>query len=157
MVGAPVLVPRPAVGDAPIEVDARSLPDPNRWWANAVGGMFIAGGLAHLLLLSLKSAAEDRFADASYGPFVTHTWRSVLVPNVYYLIPPLAVFEVAVGAAVLSRRYRIAGITGATAFNAALMLFGWGFFIWSLPVLALLCVFAVRETTVSRRTRPGAR
>lgn len=159
MVATPVLNSRPTtrVEDTPIEVDVRSQRDPNRWWARAFGAMFMGGGLAHLVLLSLNSAAYDSFADASYWPYITDSWRSVVVPNVYYLVPMLAVFELAVGASILSRRIRIVGIAGAATFNAALMLFGWGFFIWSVPVLGLLGLFFVREKTAAGPARGGAR
>ena len=68
-----------------------------------------------------------------------------MIPNVYYLIPVLAVFELAVGVLILGRHYRRVGIAVATVFTLTLTLFGWGFFLWSGPVLALLGRFTVRE------------
>ena len=87
------------------------------------------------------------FADGSWWPFITHAWRSVLVPNVHYLIPPLAAYEAAVGLLILSRIHRRIGIGAAIAFNAALILLGWGFCLWSLPVIALLIRFWYLEST----------
>jgi hypothetical protein len=63
--------------------------DRNHRWTRAFGGMFVLGGLAHLLLLSLNSSAYDSFADNSYWPFITHTWHSVLVPHVVLLHPAI--------------------------------------------------------------------
>lgn len=156
MPGAQLLT-RPLTVDPDRHRAAPPLADPNRRSARVFGGIFLAGGLAHLLLLSLDSSAYDSFADSSYWPFITHAWHSVLVPNVYYLVPLLAVFEAAVGAAILSRRYRMAGIAAAGTFNTALMLFGWGSAIWSVPVLALLARFALQETRTAHRAAGGDR
>lgn len=147
MAQAAVLEPGAARGSG---ADPHPGSDPDRWWSRVFGGVFVVSGLANLLLLSLDSSAYDSFADSSYWPWITHSWRSVLVPNVDYLIPLLAVFEAAVGGCILGRRWRPLGIAGAAAFNAALMLFGWGFWLWSLPVLGLLGVFAVRESRMAR-------
>lgn len=78
MVGTPVLNSRPTtrVEDTPIEVDVRSQRVPNRWRARAFGAMFMGGGLAHLVLLSLNSAAYDSFADASYWPYIVTRFRN---------------------------------------------------------------------------------
>ncbi len=42
---------------------------------------------------------------------------------------------------ILSRAHRRIGIGAAIAFNAALILFGSGFCLWSIPVIALLLRF----------------
>jgi hypothetical protein len=71
-------------------------------------------------------------------------------------IPLLIVFEAAAGALILGRAYRRIGITAAIAFNAALVLFGSGFCLWSVPVVALLLRFwhleAIRRRTAGRCT-----
>ena len=103
--------------------------------------MFLGSAVTHLILVSTAPSSYDSFADGSWLPFVRHAWRSVLVPNVGYLIPVLIAFEAAVGVLILSRRYRRTGIAAAIAFNAALIMFGWGFCIWSVPVVVLLLWF----------------
>ena len=125
--------------------------DPNRWWARAFGGMFLAGAATHIILLTTRPSSYDSFADGSWWPFIAHAWRSVLVPNVHYLIPLLVLFEAAVGLLILSRAYRRIGIGAAIAFNAALILFGWGFCLWSVPVIALLLRFWYLESTPSHQ------
>jgi hypothetical protein len=112
--------------------------DANRRWAIAFGGMFLAGAAAHIVLVSTRPAAYNSFADGSWWPLVAHAWRSVLVPSVQYVIPLLIVFECIVGMLILGRAHRRLGIAAAIAFNAALILFGWGFCLWSIPVIALL-------------------
>jgi hypothetical protein len=134
---------------------ARSAPlrhrDPGRWWARAFGGMFLGGAATHIILVTASPGSYASFADGSWWPFIAHAWRSVLVPGVYYLIPLLVVFEAVVGLLILSRAYRRIGIGAAIAFNAALILFGWGFCLWSVPVIALLLCFWHLESTPSRR------
>ena len=115
--------------------------DPHRWWARTFGWIFLGSAATHLILVSAVPKSYDSFADGSWWSFVTHAWRSVLVPNVSYLIPVLIAFEAAVGVLILTRRYRRTGIAAAIVFNAALILFGWGFCIWSVPVIALLLWF----------------
>jgi hypothetical protein len=120
---------------------AERVRDPRRWWARAFGWIFLGSAVTHLILVSTAPSSYDSFADGSWLPFVRHEWRTVLVPNVGYLIPVLMAFEAAVGVLILSRRYRRTGIAGAIAFNAALILFGWGFCIWSVPAVGLLLWF----------------
>lgn len=117
--------------------------DPTKWWARAFGGMFLAGSLVNIALVSKSSHAYDSFADGSYWSFIEHTWHSAVVPNVYVLIPLLSAFEATVGVLILLPRTRRLGVASAIAFSAALMLFGWGFWVWSLPVIFLLGYFWV--------------
>lgn len=135
---------------------AEQAPDPRRWWARAFGGMYLAGAVTHLILVTFAPRSYDSFADTSWWPFVTHAWRSVLVPNTGYFVPALIVFEAAVGLLILSRRYRRIGIVAATGFNAALILFGWGFCIWSVPVIALLGWFWHLESGAAEASGPRA-
>jgi hypothetical protein len=130
--------------------------DPNRWWARAFGGMFLAGAATHIVLVSTRPSSYDSFADGSWWPFIAHAWRSVLVPDVHYLIPLLVAYEAAVGLLILSRAHRRIGIGAAIAFNAALILFGWGFCLWSVPVIALLLRFWYLESTGRQITPPAA-
>jgi hypothetical protein len=115
--------------------------DPHRWWARAFGGIFLASAVTHTILVTVTPHSYDAFADGSWWPFVTHAWHSVFVPNTGYFIALLIAFEASVGLLILSRRYRRTGIAAAIAFNAALILFGWGFCFWSVPVIALLLWF----------------
>ena len=129
--------------------------DPHRWWARAFGGMFSAGAATHIILVTTRPSSYDSFADGSWWPFIAHSWRSVLAPNVQYLIPVLVVYEAAVGLLILSRAYRRIGICGAIAFNAALILFGWGFCLWSVPVIVLLLRFWYLESIPEDHRRSG--
>lgn len=128
--------------------------DPNRWWARAFGGMFLAGAATHIILVTTRPSSYGSFADGSWWPLIAHAWRSVLLPNVHSLIPLLVLSEAAVGLLILSRAYRRIGIAAAIAFNAALILFGWGFCLWSVPVIFLLLRFwhLESESTFNERS-----
>src|SRR5579863_8289376 len=49
-----------------------------RWWAWAFGGVFLAGSVTHVVLLSVSSTSYDSFAASSYWPFIAHSWRSAV-------------------------------------------------------------------------------
>ena len=90
------------------------------------------------------------FAKGSYLAFVRDTWHSLVVPNHDLFISLLVLFELTVGVLVLSggRRAEM-GIVGAIGFHVALLSFGWGFYLWSIPML----VAFVRLFRAQRRSR----
>ena len=51
----------------------------------------------------------------------------------------LAAGEIAIGVALLNGgRWALAGYAAVLAFHLALLLFGWGTWLWSIPVLAVV-------------------
>jgi len=108
------------------------------------------------LLLAL---GEDyaRFAEGSYFPFVRHTWHTLVVPNIELWIAPLIAFEAAVGTLALlgARRTQLA-YAAAIAFHVALLAFGPGFSLWSLPMIGALATLLGREHRRDRHTAPPA-
>jgi len=105
----------------------------------AVAVLYLAAGaLVNAALLAAGEHYAD-FADASYIPFVRDTWRDVVVPNHYLFIAMLIGFEAAVGVLVLhgGRRAQL-GFVAAIAFHVALLSFGWGFYLWSIPMIGAL-------------------
>jgi hypothetical protein len=94
----------------------------------AVNGWFLARG---------DDYAE--FAKGSYLPFVRDTWRSVVVPSHDFWIGLLIVFELAIGVLALAGGWRTQlAYTSAIAFHIALLSFGWGFYLWSIPMIVAL-------------------
>ena len=86
------------------------------------------------------------------------TWRSLVVPNHDLFISLLIAFELAVGVLVLSsgRRAEL-GLVGAIGFHPALLSFGWGFYLWSIPMLvALVLLLRARRGSQRDSNRPGA-
>jgi len=83
--------------------------------------------------------AYRHFADASYLPLVTRMWHDVVMarPTVWGLL--LAGGELALGILLLSHGRAVQiGWVGVIAFHVLLMAFGFGIWLWSVPVLLLL-------------------
>jgi hypothetical protein len=105
----------------------------------AVAVLYLAAGaLVNLVFLATGEDYAD-FADSAYIPSVRNTWRSLVVPNHYLFISLLIGFEAAVGLLVLGGGKRAqVGLAAAIAFHVALLSFGWGFFVWSIPMIGAL-------------------
>lgn len=104
-----------------------------------------AGALVNAVFLATGSDYAE-FAATSYIPFVRDTWRSLVVPNVSIFIPLLIGFETAVGALVLrGGRFTQIGLVAAIAFHAALLPFGWGSYMWSIPMIVALALLLRSE------------
>jgi hypothetical protein len=105
----------------------------------AVAVLYVgAGALVNALLLATGEDYDD-FADGSYLAFVRDTWHSLVVPNHVLFISLLVAFEAAVGllAWVGGRRAQLA-LAAAIAFHIVLLSFGWGFYLWSIPMIGAL-------------------
>lgn len=97
-----------------------------------------AGALVNAVFLA---TGEDyaEFADSAYIPFVRDTWRDLVVPNHDAFISALIIFELAVGLLALAGGKRAqVGLGAAIAFHVALLSFGWGFYVWSVPMIGAL-------------------
>jgi hypothetical protein len=106
----------------------------------AVAVLFIAAGAVVNLVMLVWGETYADFAETSYLVFVRETWAALVVPNRWVFISLLVVFEATVGVLVLlGGRWTRLGLIAAVAFHVALLAFGWGFWLWSVPmVLALL-------------------
>lgn len=112
----------------------------------------IAGGLMHFIALLSGLESTDfyvEFADTAHFTWVTDAWQAVFVPNQELFVALLAVFELAVGALIISGGRRTqAGLIAAIAFHLALWLFGGIQLAWTLVMLPfmLLLLRAERRT-----------
>ena len=105
----------------------------------AVGVMFTGGAVVHLAIVVTGTETYRHFADTAFIPFVRQAWVSVFMPHAALLGLLLAAFELAVGLLILAgARKTTIGLVAAIAFHLGLMLFGWGFWFWSVPMLAML-------------------
>lgn len=105
----------------------------------AFGGLFTGGSLVHVAIVVTGTEAYRHFADTAYIPVVKQAWLSVFMPHAALFGLLLAAFELAVGLLILAgRRKTTFGLGAAVAFHLGLMLFGWGFWFWSVPMLAML-------------------
>jgi hypothetical protein len=109
----------------------------------AVSALWVlAGALVNALFL-LRGDDYSNFADGASTSFVRDTWGSVVAPNQGLFIGLLIAFEAVVGLLVLVKgTVRQTALALLIAFNVALVSFGWGFLIWSVPlVFALVLLF----------------
>lgn len=104
-----------------------------------VGVLYLVAGAFVNALFIVRGDDYDGFAGGAYVDFVRDTWQSLVVPNHHVFIWLLVVFEAAVGLLALAGGKRTQLAYGlAIAFHVALLSFGWGFYLWSLPMLAAL-------------------
>jgi hypothetical protein len=101
----------------------------------AVAALWVlAGALVNAAIL-VFGGSYSGFADGAYVDFVHDTWESLVVPHQALFIGLLVAFEALAGGLVLvPGRARQAALVAMIGFNVALLSFGWGFFLWSIPV-----------------------
>jgi len=134
----------------------------------SVALLYLGAGAGVNAFFLLRGDDYAKFADGAYIGFVRHTWHTVVVPHHTAWIGLLITFELAVGVLALmeGRRTQLA-YGGAIAFHVALLSFGWGFYAWSLPMLAALTTLLRAERRAAARpaeprgrlapSRPGPR
>lgn len=119
-----------------------------QWLRRGLGAIFALGAVVNTVLLIVTPASYAPFADQAISAFVADTWRQVVAPNPVPYIGLLAVFEMVVGVVLLLgiRNWEVAAYAAA-AFTVALVLFGWGFLFWSVPMLALIIAMLLLDRT----------
>jgi hypothetical protein len=121
---------------------------------SVVGGFFLVMGGVHLGLVAADAQVYQHFADHGLFGFVRTGWREIVMaaPAVYGLL--LMAGEVTAGTLLLlGGRPARAGWVVVITFHVLLLLFGWGFWAWSVPALALLVPLARRDWTPARAAR----
>jgi hypothetical protein len=105
----------------------------------AVAGLFVlAGALVNAAYL-MRGDDYATFASGSTIGFVRDTWASLVVPHHHLFIGLLVAFEATVGVLVLlGPRAREVGLVAAIVFHVLLVSFGWGFALWSAPLVVAL-------------------
>ena len=105
----------------------------------AFGGLFTGGSLVHIAIVVTGTETYRHFADTAFILFVKQAWLSVFMPHAALFGLLLAALELAVGLLILAGgRKTTIGLLAAIVFHLGLMLFGWGFWFWSAPMLAML-------------------
>ena len=119
----------------------------------ALAALYLVGGALVNLVYLVRGDDYATFADGSYLPFVSDTWRSVVVPNHHFFISLLIAFELVVGLLALrGGRAAVPGLIAAIGFHVALLSFGWGFYLWSLPMLLALGLLLRAQRAVESRS-----
>ena len=105
----------------------------------AVSILWVVAGAGVNLAMLVDGSTYADFASGSPIPFVRDTWESLVVPDHHFFIGLLIAFEAVAGLAVLSSgRPRAVALTALIAFNLTLVVFGWGFLVWSVPLVIAL-------------------
>jgi len=107
--------------------------------ASAIGGFYLITGGINVGLAVARPHIYDPFADRALFDWVRAAWRTTFATHPAPWAGALAAGEVLVGVALLSGgRWALAGYAAVVAFHLALMCFGFGFWMWSVPVLAAI-------------------
>ena len=131
-------------------VRSRRHPDALILGRRAMGVLYIGAGAGMNAWFLLRGDDYAKFADGAYISFVRNTWQTLVVPNHHWWIALLIAFELTVGLLALlgGKRTQIAYAL-AIAFHVALLSFGWGFFAWSLPMVAALATLLRHERSAA--------
>jgi hypothetical protein len=116
------------------------------WERSIVGGFFLTMGGVHLGLVAARPEVYRHFADHALVGFVVTGWRDVFMAAPAFWGLCLMTAELALGTALLlgGTAARL-GWCGVIGFQLLLMLFGFGFWLWSVPATALLVWLGVRD------------
>jgi hypothetical protein len=97
--------------------------------------LFGSGACVHVYLALTTPDSYRGFADAALFSWVYNGWQNIFVthPTLWALLLAAAELSIAVLLVVSPR----IGYLAVIAFHLALMIFGWGFWLWCVPVLAL--------------------
>lgn len=104
-----------------------------------VGGFFLSTGGVHLGIVAASTVFYTHFADHAVFGFVRDGWSDVFMAEPVFWGLCLFLGETLLGVLLLSGGpWARLGWTGVIVFHLLLMLFGIGFWLWSLPALAVL-------------------
>ena len=107
----------------------------------AVGALWVVAGAGANGYLLARGDDYSGFAAGASTAFVRETWESLVVPHHTIFIGFLIGFEAVSGALVLAGgRIRQVALVLLIGFNVALVSFGWGFLVWSVPLVLALCL-----------------
>ena len=121
----------------------------------AVSALWVLAGAAVNAGILVAGGSYSGFADGAYVSFVHETWESLVVPHQVVLIGLLIAFEATAGVLVLwPGRPRQVALTAVIACTVALVSFGWGFLVWSVPMTVALVLLLKAER---RRSAAAAR
>jgi hypothetical protein len=144
-------------------VASQSSPSPRlQRFTKCAGGFYLVMGGINVGLSIGRPSIYSGFADAALFGWVRDAWQSVFMANPAVWAGLLGGGEILIGVALLSgRRWAMAGFVAVVAFHLALMLFGWGVWLWAVPVLAVVVPSARAWARLLSRKRvrvtPGPR
>jgi hypothetical protein len=118
---------------------ARKSPAAYRLAVYAVSVLWTLGGAAANGWFLARGDDYSGFADGASTSFVRDTWESLVVPHHTLFIGLLVLFEALAGVLVLvPGPVRQATLLSLIAFDVLLLSFGWGYLVWSVPMVLAL-------------------
>jgi hypothetical protein len=127
-------------------VRSRSSERALEWGCRAVSVLWVLAGAAVNAASLLAGDTYAGFADGASTSFVREQWQSLVVPQHGFFIGLLVAFEAVAGLLVLiPGRARQLGLVALIAFTVALVSFGWGFCLWSVPMTGALVLLLRAE------------
>jgi hypothetical protein len=122
----------------------------------AVSVLWVVAGAGANVAMLVDGSTYTGFAGESAIPFVRDTWESVVVPHHTLFIGLLVAGEALAGLLVLvPGRVREYTLIALTAFNATLVVFGWAFAVWAVPLVLGLDRLRRAERVRSLRRPPS--
>jgi hypothetical protein len=136
----------------------------------AVSALWVVAGAGANTFFLLRGDDYSGFADGASTSFVHETWESLVVPHHGLFIGLLIAFEALAGIfVVFEGQARQSALLLLIAFNVLLLSFGWGFLVWTVPMVVALTLLwrvgltsrtehlvAARSTTAASRERRAA-
>jgi len=113
--------------------------------ARTLGFLFLWTSGIHIGIVAADTEFYRSFADDAL-PVVRDAWSDVFMAAPVFWGLAVALGELLIALATLrGGRWTLLGLSGAIGFHLCLMLFGWGFWLWSVPMLAVLVLGVARE------------
>lgn len=138
----------PAQPDLERVEDARKVTGLRR---KIVGGFFLYTGGVHLGIVAAGPHIYAPFADGALFTPVAEAWARIFMGAPVPWGLALSAGEAALGVMLLRGGvWAKVGWAGVIAFHLGLMLFGWGFWLWSIPALAFLVPAALADWRSTR-------
>jgi hypothetical protein len=128
-------------------------PGPTLLWQaihHAFAAIFGLGAFVHAGFALGNPGAYRNFADGALFGWVYDGWQNIFMaePRLWALL--LGAGELLIAALLIFAR-RL-GYVAVIAFHLALMLFGWGFWLWCVPALAFAVPAAIHQFRTERPT-----
>ena len=127
----------------------------------AVSLLWVVAGAGANAWFLLRGEDYSGFADGASTSFVRTSWESVVVPHHHLFIGLLIAFEATAGLLVVFEGVlRQAALALLIAFDVALLSFGWGYLVWSVPMVVALALLLHagrdrRDRRVGKRPAPS--
>jgi len=126
-----------------------------RWppgFTTAAGAFYACMAGVHLGIVAADPQAYDNMPSQSPWGFVRTAWADIFMANPQFWGLFAAGLELSLGVLLLvGGRASKLGWIGIIAFQVPLILFGWGYLIWSLPAAAVLYLAARHDWPLLER------